>query len=89
MKVLNEFPKHHYIEEYERVDLFCPHCGQQKVWEEQSRGDYYCGPNYLCESCGSAFTLQGPDLPNEPRMFKQIEQLRTGVTLEATTPKGN
>lgn len=41
MKVLNEYPTHHYWEDYEKSELFCPNCGIQSVWQEQSEGDYY------------------------------------------------
>ena len=37
MRVLNEYDTHHYFDEFEKCQLFCPHCGKQEVWEEQSR----------------------------------------------------
>lgn len=86
MKILNEYPgSHHYIEEYEKCDLFCPACGKKSVWEEQSPGDYDCGPQYICAACESNFTIQGP--------YKDVErkasQLKSGVMLKPTTPRGN
>lgn len=43
-----------------RGGLFCPECGAKGVWEEQSDGDYYVGPDYACTTCGAVFTYQGP-----------------------------
>lgn len=49
---------HSYKETWERGELFCPGCGKQGVWEEQSGGDYYTGSDFLCPSCGANFTIQ-------------------------------
>lgn len=89
VKVLNEYPTHHYFNEYEKTELFCPHCGKQEVWEEQSPGDYYCGPDFICTSCAHNFSIQGPLEMFARNQIKQLEQLRTGVTFEPTTPKGH
>lgn len=89
MKVINEYPTHHYVDEYIKGDLFCPQCGKQSVWEEQSDGDYYCGPDYICDACGSRFTIQRPDISTEGNIAKKIQQLRSGVTLEPATPIGH
>ena len=51
---------HSYPEDWSAGELFCPQCGMKTVWEEQGPGDYYVGSDYLCESCGSVFTIQGP-----------------------------
>ena len=51
---------HSSPEAWEKIDLFCPHCGKQDIWQEQSSGDYYVGENYLCEACAHSFTIQGP-----------------------------
>lgn len=85
MKVLNEYPTHHYIEEYEKVDIFCVNCGRKTVFGEQSPGDYYCGPGYICVTCGCEFSLQGPNDASE----KILDQLRSGKTLSPSTPEGN
>ncbi len=51
---------HRRTEKWEPCDLFCPMCGVKKVWLEQSLGDYYCGPEYICIECSHRFTIQGP-----------------------------
>ena len=85
MKVLNEFPNHHYFDEYEKCDLFCPNCGIKEVWQEQSSGDYYVGEDFICVACKHNFTIQGPvPIYN----LKKIEQLKSGVTLKPSTPIG-
>lgn len=89
MKVLNEYPNsHHYWEDFEKTDLFCPACGKQEVWEEQGAGDYYLGPDFICTACGSDWTMQGPNKREEPNVKGKIEQLRTGTTKTPTTVPG-
>lgn len=91
MKILNEYPTHHYWEEYLLGKLYCPNCGEQKVWEEQSSGDYYCGPDYLCSACGSNFKIQGPYQPTPKdglNVIKKVDQLITGISLKPSTPEG-
>ena len=61
MTIINQFPSHHYVEEYELTDYYCPNCGLKNVWEEEgSEGDYYTGPHLLCTKCRVQFTMQGP-----------------------------
>ncbi len=89
MKVLNEYTgRHHYIENFEKTKYFCPNCGCQDVWEEQSPGDYYVGAEYICSICGADWTMQGVGVCDEARMKNKVEQLKTGITLEPTTRKG-
>ena len=40
------------------TDLFCPKCGQDKVFVETGDGDYYVGPNHFCFDCDFIFHLQ-------------------------------
>lgn len=40
--------------------VHCLSCGKKEVWAEQSEGDYYAGPNYVCTHCNATFTFQGP-----------------------------
>lgn len=48
------------------TDWFCPACGKKTVWEEDDEGDYYCGPEIVCSSCGA--TMQWPSIgPKRPR----------------------
>ena len=48
---------HKYPEKWAETDLFCPECGNQTVYVEQSGGDYYVGVEYLCAGCGASFFL--------------------------------
>lgn len=89
MKVLNEYSTHHYIEEFEKCDLFCPNCGVRSVWQEQSQGDYYLGETFICISCDHDFSIQGPSASSEQNQLKRIVQLKSGVTFEPTTPRGH
>lgn len=95
MKVLQEYPKterhdgHHYWREYEKEKYFCLNCGKQEVWAEQGEGDYYCGADLVCVACGHSWTMQGPSLKTDPIDLIVLEQLRTGITKEPTTRRGN
>jgi hypothetical protein len=89
MKVLNEYATHHYIDEYEKCPLHCPNCGVQSVWEEQSEGDYYAGPEFICITCSHNFTIQGPTPSNTVNETKKIEQIKSGTTFIPNTPRGN
>lgn len=91
MKILNEYPGgHHYWEEYLRVDYFCPNCGKQEMWADESPGDYYCGSGTLCIACGFETMMQGGPYPlKDANDISILEQLRTGITKEPTTRKGS
>lgn len=88
MKVINQYPSYHYIEEYKLTDYFCPNCGSKNVWEEDSEGDFYVGPSLVCTKCRCQFTMQGPYDKN-PHDDKIIDQLISGVTAKVVTPIGN
>ena len=45
---------HSYEETWERSESHCPVCGERRVWVECGEGDYYDGPMYMCEACGSS-----------------------------------
>lgn len=42
---------------YKKIELYCPSCGQQEVWQEQGSGDFYEGVDYACVNCKAHFTL--------------------------------
>ena len=71
---------HSYPETWKLGELFCPECGKQGVWEEQSDGDYYVGANFLCIECCHAFTIQGPynakESDGETCWLQRIETIR-------------
>ena len=50
--------KHTYEFRFQISELFCPECGKQDVWIEDSPGDFYVGPEHRCGSCGNEFTMQ-------------------------------
>lgn len=97
MKVIQEFiyhekrakqegqPGHHYILDYERTDYYCPSCGKQEVWVEQSGGDYYAGADYVCVACSSLHHLDSSCSNVDDGI---VEQLKSGVTKKPITPKG-
>lgn len=85
MKIINEYPTHHYVRNWEKTEWFCPECGKPAVWQEQGGGDYYVGCELICVHCGVGFYM-----PDETHDAKSdiLEQLRSGVTATPTTPSG-
>lgn len=91
MKVLSEYPdRHHYFDRYEKTNWFCAHCGKQEVWDSMDPGDYYLGTESICVACGwSCHYVGGPTLRTESNVVSILEQLRSGVTKDPTTKRGN
>ena len=89
MKVLLEFKNsHHYFQEYEKSELYCPNCGKKEVWEEQGFGDYYKGNKYVCTDCGFMFTMPSGNIRDDE--WGEIpKQLKSRITNIPTTIKGN
>jgi len=90
MKVLQEFgTSHHYFSNY-KIDpkIFCPNCGGKPVWVAAS-GDYYEGPDHVCVTCKTIFTMPGNKKAEQDYELMTIEQLKTGITLTPKTPRGN
>lgn len=97
MKIINEYiynervaklqgkNGHHYIENYEKTDLFCPSCGKQEIWEPDGEGDYYQGSTYICTACKTTHQLDFIGKADS----QIVEQLKTGVMITPTTPRGN
>ena len=89
MKILNEYPgSHHYWEEFNKTEIYCPSCGQTEVWSA-SYGDYYVGEQHLCVACSHAFTIQQSGTAKNINDLGKLAQLRQGKTFEPTTKKGN
>lgn len=51
---------HKYPETWRKIEMYCPNCGKQDVWQEDSTGDYYVGEGYICVGCNQEWTIQGP-----------------------------
>lgn len=63
---------------------FCPCCGEQQVWVEDSAGDYYVGPTYLCVACGATGNMwepNGGEFDAKTRLFL-VEMERAKITAE-------
>lgn len=43
--------------EVKKTDYFCPACGVKDVYEKDEDGDFYEGPDFLCNTCKAKFTL--------------------------------
>ncbi len=89
-EVLLEYrDSHHYDCVYEKLDMFCPNCGQREVWHDLRGGDYYVGKSHVCTACDHGFTIQGPSEEVEEQDLKVLWQLKNGIKLKATTRPGN
>lgn len=91
LTVINEYPgSHHYLQTYEKTDLYCAKCGKQEVWDQLGPGDYYVGNESYCLACGfGCFYLGGPKEVKDQNELGIIEQLRSGKMAKPTTPRGN
>lgn len=70
---------HKYSESWEQTKDFCPHCGKQTVWVENSGGgDYYVGEEYLCLTCNHGFNLPHDpfDMTNDEQGKQRIANLK-------------
>ena len=72
---------HSYPEDWSLGELYCPSCGTQTVWEEEGPGDHCVGSGYLCETCKSTFTIQGPNKSGYTE-----EQVLVAIEAERATP---
>lgn len=52
---------------------FCPNCGGQRVYEDDS-WDYYEGNNFYCLDCGGVWTM--------PRWTNSVENSRYAQVIE-------
>jgi transposase-like protein len=84
---------HSYQETWEDGNMHCPGCGVKGVWEEQSDGDYYCGPSFMCPSCGAEFTMQygGPNenWQNKQRLSAILARIKESVEQNTTNEGQN
>ena len=71
--------KHSYTDQWEQVDVDCPHCRGEQVWREVGEGDYYEGQKHMCTGCGSWFYYKGYELINKDPYdtnYQTLQQLR-------------
>jgi hypothetical protein len=71
----------HIIKDYLKIDLFCPHCGKQELWESCGGGDYYVGVESLCINCGCVAYLDpcGSEPSEDPSNKARILQIKTAL----------
>jgi len=89
MKITDNYvPSHHYTNNYEKTEYFCPYCGVQSVYVEDGDGDYYQGPLHQCSNveCCHAFSLSGEH--SGPMEQARARQLSTGVIDEPIAKRG-
>jgi transposase-like protein len=80
MIVTIDYGTHQRQTTYLMTTLFCPSCGKQTVWNEDDPGDYYVGETYVCTSCDSHFTIQGPNVIEPKEIEAQVvKQLREAI----------
>lgn len=79
---------HTIVELFTKSPMFCPQCGRKTVWVEQGDGDYYVGPNHVCQECGINFTAQvGLDSKGTPEDQQRANQLKQhSITTTAKEP---
>jgi transcription elongation factor Elf1 len=66
MKIKYKINKNNYhFEEVEKLNLYCPNCGEQEVYSETSEGDYYEGETHYCKNCTYSFTMPTKELNDE------------------------
>ena len=65
---------------WKQGNLYCINCGNQSVWEEQSEGDYYVGPENLCLVCGATFTHQFSGVKNDGTRDQIMNQIKSHLT---------
>lgn len=72
---------HKYSERWRRIEMYCPNCGKQNVWQEDSAGDYYVGEGYLCTACEHTWTIQGPSAihENNEQDMQRLRAIRASV----------
>ena len=74
---------HHYVDDWERLEIFCPECGKRAIWRECNEGDYYVGPSYLCSECGGGGQiLFGPEASTAGLVHQQrLNQIRAALEI--------
>ena len=76
---------HEREETWELLEIFCPECGEKRVWREMSDGDYYVGPSYLCAACGGGGQILfcgSPDIVHD--LHESTDEQRLTAIRKAT-----
>ena len=73
MIITVDYGTHEYDEEWVPTSYFCPHCGEQSVYQDLG-GDYYVGSLHLCLGCHYQFYI--PDCtPPDEYSRQRLEQI--------------
>lgn len=70
---------HSLTKEWERSEYHCVGCGGSNVWCEEGPGDYYEGPEHMCEDCGEYWNFNGSSSPEDSKYdvkYQTLQQLR-------------
>lgn len=80
---------HKYSETWNKIEMYCPHCGKQEVWQEDSDGDYYVGEGFICAACEHTWTIQGPKRIHHTweQDRQRLEAIRAAVSAPESPPK--
>ena len=71
-----DYGTHKYTETWELDgELYCPHCGEQSVWVDQSPGDYYVGVQHVCTECRWSFYLPSSNEVTDKHDLQRIAKL--------------
>lgn len=62
------------MEGWKKEDYYCPYCGLQTICVEDSEGDYYVGPKYVCYTCAGSFTFQSGVVINDENLLTQLRK---------------
>lgn len=88
--VLNEYPgRHHYFENFDSTDWFCPNCGLRGCVFEAEEGDDYGGGISICTNCLHTGNLCGGMSPiSTDNVMGMAQQLKAGAPNQPTTKRG-
>ena len=70
---------HSYLEDWVKTEYYCPHCGKQEVWDEDSGGDHYVGTRLTCVSCAAGFRMPESADATDWQTQQRIEAIKGTV----------
>ena len=77
MKVVVKYDLGHLIEyNYDKINYFCPCCGEKTLYQESGAGDYYLGSTIVCTNC--KIEMYSAGLPEDADKYKiqVIDQIK-------------